>query len=71
MPERVNGTDTICFINTTDVPQEKHKDVTYECILCDYRKGNAEPNRTRLTVGGYRINYLDNIWTPTADLFIV
>ena len=50
MPVWVNGTNTIFFKPKPDVPQEWQKDVTHRCIVCDYRKGKAEPNRPRLTV---------------------
>ena len=68
---RVNSIDTIFFINKIDVPWEWHKDITYRCIMCDYRKGKAEPNRTRLMVGGDKINYPDDCGTPTADLLTI
>ena len=59
------------FINKTDVPSEWQKDVTYECILCDFRKEKVEPNKTRLAVGGDRMNYPEDCSTPTADLLTI
>ena len=52
MPGSVMGTDTILFIYKTDTPQSHHKDVMYGQICFDYRDSKAEPNSTRLTVGG-------------------
>ena len=66
----VNGTNTI-FMNKMDVPQEWQKDVTYGCIVCNYRKGKIEPNRTRLTVKGDRTNYLKDCGMPKADLLTI
>ena len=39
--------------------------------MCDVRPTKAEPNRTRLTVGGDRINYPEDVDTPTADMLSV
>ena len=39
--------------------------------MCDVRPQKAEPNRTRLTVGGDRINYPGDCGTPTADMLLV
>ena len=71
MPGRVDGTDTAFFIDAGDIPADRWKDVTYGRIVTAYREGKAEPNRTRLTVGGDRINYPDEVGTPTADLLTV
>jgi len=59
------------FIDKKGVPQEIFKDITYGRIVCDYREGKDEPNKTRLTVGGDRINYPGDCATPTANLFTV
>ena len=36
-------------------------------IVCDYRPQKAEPEQTRLTVGGNLINYPEEVRTPTAN----
>jgi hypothetical protein len=61
-----NGTDTIIFIPRKQVP--KGRKVTYGRIVVDYRPQKADPNRTRLTVGGDRVEYPYDVSTPTADL---
>eukprot|EP00957_Ditylum_brightwellii_P159296 12125681-Ditylum_brightwellii.AAC.1 len=61
------GTDTIFFIPYEEVPNDRTKDATYRRIVCDYRPQKKEKKRTRLTVGGNLINYLDNVSMPTAD----
>eukprot|EP00804_Cyclotella_cryptica_P012262 CCRYP_013844-RA/>CCRYP_013844-RA protein AED:0.25 eAED:0.25 QI:0/0/0/1/0/0/2/0/707 len=54
-------------------PQVRHspgppKDVTYGRFVCTVRPKKAEPNRTRFTVGGDRINYSGEVATPTAEM---
>ena len=71
MPGRVKGTDTIHFIHKHQLPADRWKDVTYGRICCNYREQKEEKNRTRLTVGGDRINYTGDCGTPTADLLTV
>ena len=62
------GTNTIEFIRKTDIPKDRRRDITYGRIVVDYRPQKSEPNRSRLTVGGDRINYPYEVSTPTADL---
>ena len=50
------------------IPQDRSKDVTYGRVVCDVQEGKTEKKRTRLTVGGDRINYPGDIGTPTACL---
>ena len=64
--DRVKGTDTIFFIPFQDVPADRT--VTYGRIVCDYRPQKAEPERTRLTVGGNLIEYPYDVSTDTSDL---
>jgi hypothetical protein len=65
---RIKGTDTIRFIRKSDIPQDRRKDVTYGRFVCNVRPEKAEPNRTRFTVGGDRINYPGEVATPTAEM---
>ena len=67
----VEGTDTIDFIDKSEIPPDRWKDVTYARIVCNYRPEKADPNRVRITVGGDRINCPDDCGTPTADLLTV
>ena len=62
------GTNTLFFIPYDDIPEDRRKDVTYARIVVDYRPQKAEPHRTRITVGGNRINYPDTVTTETAEL---
>ena len=68
---RVKGTDTIFFINKSELPHDRFRDVTYGIFVCTVQLEKEEKNRTRLTVGGNRINYPDEVSTPTADMLLV
>ena len=59
-------TNTIYFIPRNKVPQGRK--ATYGRIVVDYRPQKADPNRTRLTVGGNRVEYPHDVSTPTADM---
>ena len=52
MPGRVKGTNTAYFIHSHEIPSERWQDVTYGRIVTAYEADKAEPNHTRLTVGG-------------------
>ena len=71
MPNRVEVTDTMFFINENKIQNDRGRDVTYGRIVCDVREGISEKNRKRLTVGGNRINYPGDVGTPTACLLTV
>jgi hypothetical protein len=63
-------TNTIEFIFQHKVPTERMKDVTYGQFVCTIRPDKAEPNQTRFTVGGDRINYPGKVTTPTAEMLV-
>ena len=62
------GTDTMNFILFDNIPEDRRKDITYPRIVVDYRPQKEKPNRTRITVGGNRINYPYTVTTQTAEL---
>ena len=68
---RVNGTNTLFFVHKHEVPADRFKDTTYGRFVCVERPQKEEVNRTRLTVGGNRINYPGEVGTPTADMLLV
>jgi len=68
---RVIPTNTIFFIKPDQVPADRKKDVTYGSFTCDLRPHKKETHRTRLTMGGDRINYPGDVGTPTADMTLV
>jgi hypothetical protein len=63
---RIKGTNTIFFIPKNKVPAGRT--VTYGRFVCTLRPNKAEECRTRLTVGGDRIDYPDSVSTKAADL---
>ena len=68
---RVKPTNTIFFIQYDQVPIDRRKDVTYGSFSCDIKPNRTETHRTRLTAGGDRINYPEDVGTPTADMTLV
>jgi hypothetical protein len=46
------------------------KDATYGQFICTVRPKKAEPNRTRFTVGGDRINQPGKVSAPTAEMLV-
>ncbi|KAL7526224.1 hypothetical protein ACHAXR_001382 [Thalassiosira sp. AJA248-18] len=71
IPVVVEGTNTIVFIEKSQVPADRWKDVTYGRICANYCPEKDDPNRIRLTVGGDRINFPGDCGTPTADMLTV
>jgi hypothetical protein len=66
--DRVQGTNTMFLIRHDQVPLDRRKDVTYGRIVVDIRPQKAKKERTRLTIGGDRINYPGETSTETSDL---
>ena len=64
-------TNTIFFIKLEQVPINRRKDVTYGSFSCDLKPNKKETHQTRLTAGGDKINYPDDVGTPTADMTLV
>ena len=64
--QRVKGSDTINFIKRIHVPIGKK--ITYAHFCCDVRLQKDDINKTRLTVGGDRLEYTRKTSTKTAGL---
>jgi hypothetical protein len=65
-----NPTNTIKFIYQRKVPKEQKRDVMYGQFVCTVHPEKAEPDQTRFTVGGDRINYPGKVATPTAEMLV-
>ena len=65
IPVQVDGTNTLFFIDKEKIPRDRRRDVTNGRVACDVCEVKAEKNRTRLTLGGNRINYPGDVGTPT------
>jgi hypothetical protein len=68
IPGVSKGTDTIVFIACNEIPFAQLKDVTYGCVYVNYHPKKDDPNRTRLTVGGDRVNFPGDCGVPTVDM---
>ena len=68
---RIKGTDTIRFVRKEEIPPERFKDITYGKFVCEEKPNKAEVHRTRLTVGGDKVNYPYEVGTPTAEMLLV
>ena len=71
MPGKVEGTNTIYFIDKSNVPAERWKDVTYGRVVVAYLPEKPDPYQTQLTGGGNLIAYPGDCGTPTVDLITV
>ena len=61
----IKGNDCIDFIRRADIPKLKKN--TYTNIVCDHRPLKSEKYRVRLTVGGDKLEYLNNATSPAAS----
>ena len=56
MPGLVKGTDTIFFIDKSNVPTTCCKDIPYVPIVVNYIPEKSNTYRRRLTIGGNQVN---------------
>ena len=71
IPGKVEGTNTIYFIDKAEIPAERWKDVTYGRVVVAYRPKKSDPYQDQFTVGGNLIAYPGDCGTPTVDLLTV
>ncbi len=71
IPGVSKGTNTIVFIGQDDIPINQRKDITYGGVCINYCPEKANPNCTRLTIGGNCITYPGDCGTPTVDMVTV
>jgi hypothetical protein len=62
----ISGTDTCLFTILKDIPADRN--ITYGKIVCDYKPHKQEKERVRLTIGGDRLDYSNDIATSTSDI---
>ena len=65
---RIQGTNTMRPIMFHDIPHDRKSDVAHTRVVCEVRPTKADPNRTRVTIGGNTINYLGDCGTKTASI---
>ena len=71
MPGLAKGTDTIFFIDKSNVPTTRCKDNIYVCILVNYIPEKSHNYRRCLTIGRNQVNYPHDCGMPTSNLLIV
>ena len=47
----IQGTYTFFVINYHNIPDNRHKEITYTSVVCEVRPQKEDPNRTRITIG--------------------
>ena len=66
--QRITGTNTMRPIMFHDIPHDRKGDIAHTRVVCEIRPTKADPNRTRVTIGGNTINYIGDCGTKTASL---
>ncbi len=66
--QRVTGTNTMKPIMFQDIPIDCRSDVAHTRVVCKVRPTKADPNQTRITIGGNTINYTSDCGTKTGSL---
>jgi hypothetical protein len=51
-----------------DIPHDRKGDIAHTRVVCEVRPTKADPNRTRVTIGGNTITYHGDCGTKTASL---
>jgi len=66
--QRVAGTNTFHPIPYNAIPKDHRNEITFTKVVCSVRPDKADPNRTRITIGGNRISYPHDVGIPTGSL---
>ena len=67
----VAGTETFQAELYENIPHDRCSQIKYSKVVCEVRPQKADPNRTRITIGGSRIIYPGDVATPTGSLELV
>jgi hypothetical protein len=59
------------FITRNEIPFARLKDITYGRVCVNYCPKKDDPNPTRLTVSGNRVNFPGDCGMPTVDIVTV
>jgi hypothetical protein len=62
----IQGTNTYFFIELKNITMDRQ--ITYGKIVCNYKPHKKEKERTRLTVGGDRLDHSGDVATSTTDI---
>ena len=64
--QRYAGTETFKAVLYENIPRDRCSQITHSKVVCEVRPQKADPNRTRITIGGSRIIYPCGVATPTG-----
>ena len=62
----ITSTNTIFFTSKSKIP--KGRVVMYACLVCNIRPQKEETHRIQMTVSGNLLDYLFDVYTPSADI---
>ena len=71
MPGRKEGADTLSFMDKTEIPSKRLKDVVHSRMVCNVRPQKEEVNRIRLTFCGQNSEVPMDCGTPTASVLAI
>ena len=71
MPGRNTDTDTIFFIDKSEIPDKRCKDLTYSRLAYTVSPQKKEVDRIRLTFAGQNLDIAMECGTPTANLLTI
>ena len=63
-PNKIQGTNTLCFVHKNHIPVNKK--MTHTNFVCDLQPLKEEMYRVRMTVGGDKLDYPHETASPTA-----
>ena len=66
MGNRIKGTNTAFWIKHDSIPKDRVKDITYANFVLDFKPNKTEHHHTRMMAGRDKINYPDDVSTPTG-----
>ena len=61
---------SVCLfaIKFENIPKDKLNEICYTSVVCEFRPGKKDPNRTRITICGTNVCYPGDVGTDTASL---
>jgi hypothetical protein len=66
--KRVAGTNTFFIIDYHDIPAHKRNEICHTMVVCEVQPDKDDPAHTRITIGGNRICFPEDVGTNTASL---
>ena len=66
--KRVEGTNTFHAIKFENTSEDKFKEIFYKSVVCEFRPGKKNPNRTRIKICVTNVCYPGYVGNNTASL---